>query len=763
MQDDISSHGNDFRIQKHGQNCNTINSTSEHALFEVGDFGSPGCSDSENNNDNMVTLNIVDNTVKPRKKKGRSASLSATQTQNEKIVKSVPQRPRTASVLIPDKEAKNIVRKQSRSETSVHSTGRSENSSLGSYGKSSSDGDVPGFTFFKGSKKKKMSLNNEEMVVSFDESKTSLKDAHYNISNGSNSENATIEKSIGCLVSYSSNDAEKSKKPKILKPSDMWLASFYVLLNNNKKHMDALRKIFKKRKVKQGEVIVQKGVATTKLHVIASGSLQVSAGKDVLCESTVGEVINDRFFDVMFDGPLTPGVTITTSENCVLYETTRDNIVDLYSTPGFGVRIAEKLSKLVKKETLKGASGLFAIDLLTHSQRDVLYHVFRTKVLKKGETLYEEGIFQNEMFVVASGSVSEVSNLGNPSYQHFYTYNSGDHLGEFAVCANVPHTYSAVGAEDSVVFGLHGKDVIQFLKFVPNIRKFWKTSYDKTVKNSIINQLKRFNVPFLASFTEEHYSIMAGLTTVKQYPEDTVVFREGDHGNTFYMIAKGEIRVTVKGKTVAKMQSGDYFGEIALVSNIERTATVTTSEMCVLLCCSKSNFKKLTDKLPSMKADFQAHLAPKKMTIRDIIHHDTALHFFTKMLEKEYSDENMKFIQAVTNYRKLQDNSVQQLSAAEEIVQTFMARGSSLPVNIVGVEKLEVQGKLNSRKIDKTLFDNSVEHVMHLLSTDSLSRFKNSNFFNQFTDSLRKYHISDDHHNRTRKKSLLVRVRNMDR
>ncbi len=83
---------------------------------------------------------------------------------------------------------------------------------------------------------------------------------------------------------------------------------------------------------------------------------------------------------------------------------------------------------------------------------------------------------------------------------------------------------------------------------------------------------------------------IAALTTQVRAPEGTVVVAEGDHGDQFYIIAGGTALVTKGGRQLATLERGEYFGEIALVRDVPRTATVTAATKLDMVAIGRTHF-----------------------------------------------------------------------------------------------------------------------------------------------------------------------------
>jgi MFS family permease len=110
-------------------------------------------------------------------------------------------------------------------------------------------------------------------------------------------------------------------------------------------------------------------------------------------------------------------------------------------------------------------------------------------------------------------------------------------------------------------------------------------------------------VPIFAPLPGAALEHIAGRLVPLRIEPGTVVVREGDAGDRFYVIVDGEVEVTAEGKPVSTLGPGGYFGEIALLKDVPRTATVTAKTPLVLYGLEREDFlATVTGHAPSAKA-----------------------------------------------------------------------------------------------------------------------------------------------------------------
>jgi CRP/FNR family cyclic AMP-dependent transcriptional regulator len=94
-------------------------------------------------------------------------------------------------------------------------------------------------------------------------------------------------------------------------------------------------------------------------------------------------------------------------------------------------------------------------------------------------------------------------------------------------------------------------------------------------------------VPLFAELNKNEIKRIASLFKQRRFSEGETVIQQGSGGAAFFVIDSGEATVLVNGKERGVLKPGDYFGELALIDEGTRTATVTASSELV---CSGVTF-----------------------------------------------------------------------------------------------------------------------------------------------------------------------------
>ena len=109
------------------------------------------------------------------------------------------------------------------------------------------------------------------------------------------------------------------------------------------------------------------------------------------------------------------------------------------------------------------------------------------------------------------------------------------------------------------------------------------------VRPDVLLALRR--VPFLAAMPPPALERLSQSAQWREVPAGTTVITQGDHGDAFYVVQSGRLSVSIDGERLDhEIHDGEGFGEIALLRDVPRTATVTAIEACRLVRIARDEF-----------------------------------------------------------------------------------------------------------------------------------------------------------------------------
>ena len=115
---------------------------------------------------------------------------------------------------------------------------------------------------------------------------------------------------------------------------------------------------------------------------------------------------------------------------------------------------------------------------------------------------------------------------------------------------------------------------------------------------SAVSQISK--VPIFSGCSKRELAIIARASKVVSHKEGTVIAREGERGIGLFLIIGGQCKISIGGKTKAKLGPGDFFGEVALLDGGPRTATVTAMTPVRLIGITGWVFRGLLMEHPSI-------------------------------------------------------------------------------------------------------------------------------------------------------------------
>ena len=107
-------------------------------------------------------------------------------------------------------------------------------------------------------------------------------------------------------------------------------------------------------------------------------------------------------------------------------------------------------------------------------------------------------------------------------------------------------------------------------------------------------------IPLFSKLSKKGMEDVALIADELDLPKGKVMAEEGDRGREFFVLLEGEAEVTKGDRTINTMREGDFFGEIALVTKMPRTASVTATTDVRVLVITERDFGALLKRSPEV-------------------------------------------------------------------------------------------------------------------------------------------------------------------
>jgi cAMP-dependent protein kinase regulator len=205
------------------------------------------------------------------------------------------------------------------------------------------------------------------------------------------------------------------------------------------------------------------------------------------------------------------------------------------------------------------------------------------KVITQGDVgdyfyVVEKGAF--DVYVNSTGSLQPgPEGMGSK----VATVQPGGSFGELALMYNAPRAATVISTEsDSCLWAL---DRVTFRRIL----------MDSTFQRRRMYEHFLAEVPLLSTLNPYERSKIADALDTQKYPPGTTIIKEGEPGEAFFILESGEANVFKQGvdKPVKEYKKGDYFGELALLNDAPRAASVVSKTEVKVATLGKDGFQRL--------------------------------------------------------------------------------------------------------------------------------------------------------------------------
>lgn len=217
-----------------------------------------------------------------------------------------------------------------------------------------------------------------------------------------------------------------------------------------------------------------------------------------------------------------------------------------------------------------------------------------------------EGERGDALYIIIHGVVSVYK--GN---KEITTLSNGDFFGEMALFGTQVRTATVKAKHPSTLLRLSRQDVLQLASEGTELKHRLAHIKEERETQTYLLDL----VPLLRGLSSEILDLLVDKTMALRFKPGDVVMTEGKSGDHMLIIIHGAVSVYRDRKLIAELKEGDFFGEMALLGDQLRTATVKVKEQATLLKLNRRYILQIAENFPELKVRLEKAKASREIVI----------------------------------------------------------------------------------------------------------------------------------------------------
>ncbi len=308
---------------------------------------------------------------------------------------------------------------------------------------------------------------------------------------------------------------------------------------------------------------------------------------------------------------------------------------------------------------------------------------------------------------------------------------AGDYFGEISTFLDLPRAASVTATTNALMVSISKRSFrTLYQRISPELEK----DAEKIVKQHMLQTLLQSKSPFLEVISTKDAKRMADLSTITTVPAGEVIFSEGDEAHDFNFVYSGQLSVSKSkfcsnedvgghGQIIAILYSGDYFGEMALLNQTKRLATIVATSTTVLISITRENFYDCFRNTPQLIAEFIVRMKGVNVDL------DSLLNYSKSKAEFEH------FLSSIGCHLLSCYDNIRNKTPTQSILGKYFSDEATHPIDNKEIKELFRR----DMEDNCSLLDEAMSVLRKYLGHEYLPKFKNSAAFATLMERMRVY------------------------